>query len=42
VGRLRATHRGYRSFATNEPGFFSLMFGRLVPEFRPSAEARCR
>ena len=38
--RLVRTHRGYRSFATNEPGFFSVMFGRVAPDFRPSAEAR--
>ena len=38
--RLVRTHRGYRSFATSEPGFFSLMFGRVVPDFRPSQEAR--
>src|SRR5206468_47049 len=37
--RLLATHGGYRRFATKEPGFFSLMFGRVVPEFRPSATA---
>jgi AcrR family transcriptional regulator len=38
--RLFRTHVGYRSFATTEPGFFSLMFGRVVPDFRPSIEAR--
>lgn len=38
--RLFRTHVGYRSFATQEPGFFSLMFGRVVPEFRPSDDAR--
>jgi AcrR family transcriptional regulator len=39
-GRLKCTQAGYRNFATKEPGFFSLMFGRVVPDFRPSAEAR--
>src|SRR3954471_12192624 len=40
VARLETLCRAYRRFAVTEPGFFSLMFGRVVADFRPSAEAR--
>jgi AcrR family transcriptional regulator len=38
--RLATACRAYRGFAASEPGFFSVMFGRVVAEFRPSAQAR--
>ena len=38
--RLESLCRAYRRFAATETGFFSLMFGRVVPDFRPSAQAR--
>jgi len=38
--RLLALGHGYRRFATAEPDFFSVMFGRSVPGFTPSRETR--
>jgi AcrR family transcriptional regulator len=38
--RLVTACRAYRRFAATEPGFFSLMFGRVAPDFRPSPPAR--
>jgi AcrR family transcriptional regulator len=38
--RLIALGEGYRRFASDEPAFFAVMFGRAVPGFAPARRTR--
>ena len=38
-GLLRVA-RAYRSWATAEPGFFAIIFGKALPDFTPDPDAR--
>lgn len=38
VARVRTMARTYRQFALTHPQEYSLMFGRPIPEFRPSSD----